>query len=77
MPEAKEAMDFADAPDDNVIRAAIAAAPKSAKFPYGYSVKNGLLMFSGGDDDPIIVSAAIDVLAQTRDDLSADVAARR
>jgi len=71
MPEAKEAMDFADAPDDNVIRAAIAAAPKSAKFPYGYSVKNGLLMFAGGDDDPIVVSAAIDVLAQTRDDLSA------
>ncbi|MGE3745392.1 MAG: DUF927 domain-containing protein [Sphingomonadaceae bacterium] len=71
MPEAKEAMDFADATDDNVIRASIASAGKSAKFPYGYSIKNGLLMFAGGDDDPVIVSAAIDVLAQTRDDLSA------
>jgi len=69
MPE--EAIDYADIGDDNVIRASIAGAEKSAKFPYGYCVKNGLLMFAGGDDEPVIVSAAIDVLAQTRDDLSA------
>ncbi len=66
-----EAIDYADVPDDNVIRASIAGAEKTAKFPYGYSVKNGMLLFAGGDDDPVIVSTAIDVLAQTRDDLSA------
>lgn len=71
MPEATEAMDFADATDDNVIRAAIAAAPPSAKFPPGYAVKKDMLIYDdGGENGPTTVASKIDVLAQTRDDLS-------
>jgi putative DNA primase/helicase len=75
MPEAAAArtgQDFADAPDDDAIRAAVDSAMPRAKMPSGFMLKaDGLYWHDESDPEavPLRVSSRLDVHAETRDDL--------